>query len=669
MVDVGRAALALALIIAVFGGAAPVLGARSGFPELLVAGRRAVYVVGALVSVAGLLLLYAFLTHDFILQYVAQYSARDMALIYTISAFWAGQEGSLLLWAWVLALFASLVAWQNRRRHPDLMPYVQAVLMVNQTFILGVLVLLSDPFAKLQFTPADGQGLNPLLENMGMFFHPTTLYLGYVGFTVPFAFAMAALIKGKLGDEWIRSTRRWTLVAWFFLTLGNLFGAQWAYVELGWGGYWAWDPVESASFMPWLVGTAYLHSVMVQQRRGMLKVWNIALIIATYSLVLFGTFLTRSGVLASVHTFGQSGLGPFFLAFIGLTLAVSLGLLIDRLPLLRSEHELDSFLSRESSFLFNNLILVGAAFATFWGTVFPLISEAVRGVKITVGAPFFNQVNGPIFLALIALMGICPLISWRKASPDNLARNFLYPLAGTLVLVALLFIAGVREFYALLAFGACTLVATTLLLEFFRGVRARGRIYGENPPRALPRLIWHNKPRYGGYIVHLGVILIAVGVAGSSLFQAVGEANLKPGESLQLRQYTLINRGVAEYPTATRRVVAASVDVVKDGKVVDTLSPAKLFHPNYENPVSEVAIRTTPQEDLYVILAGWADDYSSATFKAYVNPLIVWLWIGGVVLLLGTAIAVWPDRREVRQSVSARQTVPTVTSGLAGVTR
>ena len=595
-----------------------------------------------------------------------EYSSRDTALIYTISGFWAGQEGSLLLWAWVLAIFASIATWQNRRRHPDLMPWVQAVLMVNQVFILFVLVFLSDPFAQLPATPPDGQGLNPLLENMGMFFHPTTLYLGYVGFTMPFAFAIAALVKSRLGDEWIRSTRRWTLVAWFFLTLGNLFGAQWAYVELGWGGYWGWDPVESASFMPWLVGTAYLHSVMVQQRRGMLKVWNLVLIIVTYSLVLFGTFLTRSGVLSSVHTFGQSGLGPFFLGFIGLTLAASIGLLVDRLPQLHSDHELDSFLSREASFLFNNLILVGAAFATFWGTIFPLVSEAVRGVKITVGPPFFNQVEGPIFLTLIALKGICPLIGWRKASRDNLIRNFLYPLAGAAAFAVVLFLLGVREVYALAAFGACAFVVATLLIEFYRGVRARRATYGESVPRALLRLIWHNKPRYGGYIVHLGVILIAAGVAGSSLFQAVADATLAPGESMQINQFTLINRGLVDYPTASRRVVAATVDVVSDGKLVGSLTPSKEFRPNDENPASKVAIRTTLQEDLYVVLAGWDDKETTATFKVYINPLVVWLWIGGAVLLFGAAIAIWPDRREERRLVTARQVVASGRGELAG---
>lgn len=653
MPEIGRAALMLAFVAALFASAAPVVGERYGVRELLLAGRRAVYVSFALVTIASLALLNAFVTSDFSLAYVANNSSRGMDLLYKLTAFWAGQDGSLLLWAWLLSFFSGIVLVQNRRTHLDLMPYVQATLMANQAFLLGVVDLLSNPFTRLPYLPVDGRGLNPLLENHGMLFHPPTTYLGYVGFTVPFAFAIAALVKGRLGNEWIRSTRRWTLVAWFFLTLGNLFGAQWAYVELGWGGFWGWDPVESASFMPWLTGTAYLHSVMVQERRGMLKVWNLGLIIATYTLVLFGTFLTRSGVLASVHSFGETGLGPWFLAFIGVTLAVSLGLLVDRLPLLKSEHELDSFLSRESSFLFNNLILVGATFAIFWGTVFPLISEAVRGVKITVGPPFFNQVNGPIFLGLIVLMGICPLIGWRRASRDNLVRNFLYPLLAAVALAAALFLLGLSQGYGLLAFGACAFVAATLVLEFLRGVRARRAAYGENPLQALPRLVWHNKPRYGGYIVHLGVILIAVGVAGTMMFQSSVEGSLRPGESLTLGGYAITYRGLSEYPTATRRVVSATFDISSEGRSLGALVPQKQFYNNFDNPVSEVAIRTTPQEDLYLVLAGWEGNVVS--LKAYVNPLVVWLWIGGVVMLLGTTIAVWPERQAERRPARAQR--------------
>jgi len=425
MAEIGRLALIVALAIAAYAAIAAVVAERMGLPQLRTSARRAVLVVAGLVTIAAIALLNAILSHDFQISYVYEYSSSDMSLPYLVSSFWAGNKGSILLWALLLAIFSAVVLFQTRRQNREMAPYIFFVLMIIEAFFLTVLVFVSNPFERMAGVPPEGYGLNPLLENPGMLFHPTTLYLGYVGLTIPFAFAVAALITGRLNSQWIRSTRRWTLFAWLFLGLGNILGAQWAYVELGWGGYWAWDPVENASFMPWLVATAYLHSVMIQQRRGMLKVWNIALIGLAFVLVLFGTFLTRSGVLESVHAFGDSTLGTYFLAFIGITVVAFVGLLIYRLPKLKSENELDSFVSRESSFLLNNVLLVGAAFAIFFGTIFPLLSEAVRGVKVTVAAPFFNQVTGPIFLALIVLMGICPLIGWRRASRDNLIRNFL----------------------------------------------------------------------------------------------------------------------------------------------------------------------------------------------------------------------------------------------------
>ncbi|MCL4531736.1 MAG: cytochrome c biogenesis protein CcsA, partial [Actinobacteria bacterium] len=429
MADAGRVFLVLAFVVAVYVTGAGLVGALKREKDFLDSAGNGIVAGAILTSLAWAALLYAFVTSDFSIAYVAQYSSRDTDLAYKLSGSYAGQEGSLLMWGWSLAVFHLIVQMQNRRSNQALMPWVNVVMAGSQVFFLGLLTFVSDPFKRLPYIPTDGEGLNPLLQNMGMFFHPTTLYLGYVGFAVPFAFCMAALITGRLSDEWIRSTRRWTLFAWFFLSLGNLFGAQWAYVELGWGGYWGWDPVESASFMPWLTGTAYLHSVMIQQRRGMLKVWNIVLIITTFALTIFGTFLTRSGVLASVHTFGASPVGPLFIVLLIFLIIGSVSLLWYRLPQLEGDHELDSMVSRESSFLLNNLLLVGAAFAVFWGTVFPLISEAMRGVKVTVNAPFFNQVEGPILLALVVLMGVCPLIGWRRASTENLIRNFSYPTA------------------------------------------------------------------------------------------------------------------------------------------------------------------------------------------------------------------------------------------------
>lgn len=653
MSEAGRVLLVLAFVVAVYTTGVSLVGASRRQGDLLASARNGVVAMAVLTSLAWFALVYAFVAADFSLSYVAQYTSRDTDLLYRISGAYAGQEGSLLMWAWSLALFLLVVHLQNRSTNQTLMPWVTAVMAGCLVFFLGLLTFSTDPFQRLPVTPPDGQGLNPLLENMGMFFHPTTLYVGYVGFSVPFAFAIAALITGRLGDEWIRSTRRWTLFAWFFLGLGNLFGAQWAYVELGWGGYWGWDPVESASFMPWLTGTAYLHSVMIQQRRGMLKVWNMALIITTFALTIFGTFLTRSGVLASVHTFGESSVGPLFIVFLVVIVVGSLGLLWARLPQLRSEDELDSFLSRESSFLLNNLLLVGAAFAVFWGTVFPLISEAVRGVKITVNAPFFNQVVGPILLALVVLMGICPLIGWRRASRENLIRNFAYPFAAALASAPLLyFVLGIQVVYAVAAFSASVFVLSTLLLEFYRGARAQRKLTGRNYAVCLARLVWGNKPRYGGYIIHLGIILMAVGIAGSQAFKLEREITLDRGQEASLGGYRLVYEGLTTYPTRSKEVVNATVAVYSGDRFLQRMSPSKEFHKNHSNPNTEVAIRSTPLEDLYLILASWQDQ--QATFKFIVNPLVMWIWIGGWVTLLGTAIAYWPDARE-KQRAAARE--------------
>ncbi len=433
MAEMGYIALLLALLVSAYSALASFLGARRGRDELWASGRNAAYASFALVSLAAAVLIFAIFNHDFRIEYVAAYTSRDMSPAYLLSAFWAGNEGSLLFWAWTLALLGSVVLLQNRRRHRQLLPYVSMVVMVTQAFFLLLMVFVSNPFDTLAFTPAAGRGMNPMLENPGMLIHPPALLAGYAGLTIPFAFAIAALITGRLGDQWLRSIRTWTLVPWLLLGTGNILGSWWAYVELGWGGFWAWDPVENAGLLPWLTATAFLHSAMVQKRRGMLKVWNMVLIIVTFHLALFGTFITRSGIISSVHTFGVSALGPLFLAFIGIGLAASIWLLVSRLGRLKSEGELDSLASRESTFILNNLILVGATFAILLGTIFPMISEAVTGVKVTVGAAYFNRVTVPIFFLLILLMGICPLIGWRRAAPATLVRNLLRPLAAALV--------------------------------------------------------------------------------------------------------------------------------------------------------------------------------------------------------------------------------------------
>jgi cytochrome c-type biogenesis protein CcmF len=477
-----------------------------------------------------------------------------------------------------------------------------------------------------------------------MTIHPPSLYLGYVGCSVPFAFAIAALATGRLDDSWIRSTRLWTLFAWFFLSLGNLFGALWAYRVLGWGGYWAWDPVENAAFMPWLTCTAFLHSVMIQEKKNMLKVWNMVLVILTFLLTIFGTFLTRSGVISSVHSFTQSGLGPFFIAFLLFAAAVSLTLLVWRLPQLRSENELDSILSREAAFLVNNLVFLAIAFAVFWGTIFPVVSEAVRGVKITVGPPFFNRVNAPLGLLLLFLMGVGPLIAWRKASWASLRRSFQWPTVAALAALAVLVGVGIRNGWALVSLTLCVFVTATIVQEFWRGARARQSIMGEPFSQALAHLIAKNRRRYGGYIVHLGVVLVFLAITCTSAFRVEQQVVVKQGEEFSVGDYQLRFDGVRAWQTPHIAHLAATVTVLKDGKVVDELHPEKRLYKKPEQPATEVAIRSHWGTDLYVVLGSYDEKTRSATILAYINPLIAMLEWGGLVLALGTLITVWPSR-------------------------
>ncbi len=663
MPDIGYWAVIIALVVSVYATIAALVSARSSRNDLWLSARSAVLVAAGLTSIASAVLVYSFFTHDFSMAYVADYSNRSLPPIYLFSGWWAGQQGSLLLWATLCSVFAAIVVLQSYRQNRELVPYVMAVMMGLLSFFLAMIAFTSNPFERLPRTVPDGMGLNPLLQNPGMFIHPPTLYLGYVGLTVPFAFAMAALITGRVGDQWIRSTRRWTLFAWAFLTIGNLFGANWAYKELGWGGFWGWDPVENASFMPWLTATAFLHSVMIQERRGVLKVWNMLLIIVTYSLTLFGTTIVRSGILSSVHAFAGSPSGPVFIGLIAIVLLGSLILLWQRMPALQGEREMDSLLSRESSFLFNNVLLVGAGFAIFWGTVFPFISDAARGTKIVVGPSFFNQVTAPIFLGMVVVMGICPLIGWRKATLQNLIRNFSYPAGFSLVVAVVIYVMGIHQTVALIAFWALTFVASTILWEFVRGVRAHIR-RGVSPLVALPRLVWSNKPRYGGYVVHLGVLLVALGIAGSMGFSKSKEASLGPGDHVAIGKYDLScpQAGcVTRYSTSNKNVTAATLQVSAGGTSAGSVVTQKEQHKNFESPVTEVAIRSNPVEDLYVILASVTDD-NKANIKVLVNPLVMWLWTGGVVMIIGGLISFWPDAREARRAVPrlATRTVPSL---------
>ena len=645
MILFGQYALVAALGVAVYGVGAAILGAQRSQAGLVASARNAVYVTGALVAIATSSLLWLLVNDRFEVSYVAQNSRLEQPLPYKISALWSGMAGSLLVWAIVLAGYMVVTAWINRDRHAELMPWVHAVCLATTAFFIALQLLSANPFETLAFTPVDGQGMNPLLQNPAMAVHPPTLYLGYVGFTIPFAFAIAALVTGQLDTSWLTAIRRWTIVAWFFLTIGITLGAQWAYVELGWGGYWGWDPVENASFMPWLVATAYLHSVIIEEKKGMLRVWNMLMIIATFALCIFGTFLTRSGIVSSVHAFTTSTLGPLFAGFLGITLAVSLGLVAWRLPELRSKNRLESVLSRESSFLFNNLVLVVACFAVLWGTMFPVLSEAVNGAKITVGPPFFNRVNIPIFLTLLALTGIGPLIAWRRASWPSLQRAFVWPgvtFGAAFIGCVALQLGGP---YTLMSFSLSAFVLATVAQEFWRGAQGRAASSGESLGVALVNLTRRNKRRYGGYVVHVGVVVMAIGITGSGVFQREVEATLQPGEAAEIGGYSLLFEELDAFSAQGVDVVSARLLVSRGGEPQFRMVPQRHLHPRQEDPTTEVAIWSGLNHDLYVVLAGWNNDASRlATFKMYINPLVKWIWIGGFVMLLGTLICLIPDR-------------------------
>ena len=656
MNDIGEFILLVALATAVYGCVSYVMAINGNRIDLYLSADKTPLIVWGCVVISSICLWKAFLTDDFSLQYVWAYSNRELDTFYKVSSFWGGQKGSLLFWALLLTTYMSVVYFQNRKKNIRLMPYAMTIMLLIVIFFLVLLNFSTNPFERIPLPPEDGRGLNPLLQNYWMVIHPPTLYLGYVGFTVPFAFAMAALISKNLDDGWIRLTRKWTLWAWFFLCMGNLFGASWAYVELGWGGYWAWDPVENAAFMPLLVATAFLHSIQIQEKKDMMKVWNMSLVLLTFVMTIFGTFITRSGLIQSVHTFDEATLGYYFLAFLGVIIAICVVLILMRLPLLRSKNELDSFLSRESSFLFNNLFLLGIGFATFWGTIFPIISEAVRGVKITVGPPFYNQVNVPIGLVLLALIGIGPVIAWKRATWSNLKKNFLLPITAALITAVVLFpvvpLQERAEIFTYITFILCVFVLTSILREFFKGASARRDQHGGTFMGELASLTWHNKRRYGGYIVHIGVVLIFAGIAGSQAYGIHDQKHLKIGESMQLRDYTITyEKLVAVEATSVKTRVIAQIGVFRDNQRVWTGRPEKEYYKGQNQPVSEVDVRSTIVEDIYLILADFRED-ESATIKVYLNPMVSWLWTGGWVIAFGTMVCMWPDRLEQRRRLT-----------------
>ncbi len=652
MTLLGNLALWIALLVGVWGALAGFAGGLKGRPDLGQSARHAVFAMFGTLLVAVFALEWALFQHDFNVEYVAAYTSRNLPIFYTWSALYAGQKGSLLFWATVLSLFGSLALWLTPRRQRALLPYVAGVVALVASFFVSVMLFGgANPFHRLAYTPVDGSGLNPQLQNPGMVFHPPMLYLGYISITIPFAFAIAALLSKRLDTDWLVAIRKWTLLSWLFLSIGICLGMWWAYVELGWGGYWAWDPVENASLLPWLTMTAFLHSVMVQEKRGMLKKWNLALIIGSWLLSIFGTFITRSGVISSVHSFTQSNVGYFFLFFLIAAAIASFTLYASRLPLLGAEARLESMVSREASFLFNNLLLIGIAFSVLWGTLFPILSELVQGTKVTVGPPFFNLVNIPLGLALLALTGIGPLIAWRRASLPNLRRQFAVPAtAGGLTLLVLL-VAGMRDGYALMAIALAGFVAATIVQEFARGVRARHRQYAEPYVLAFGRLIARNRRRYGGYIVHTGLVVLFVAFAGMA-FKTETEATLKPGESVSLKSpygytYSFTHLGISQYDALNRQITAATVEVRRNGKPIGILTPEKRQHvdglgrPTFQ-PSTEPSIISLLREDLYSVLGGTVDGTEQGVFRFTINPLVWWVWYGGLIVALGGLIVMWP---------------------------
>ncbi len=651
MSDLGFLSLVISLILVIYGGVVSVVGARRGHAALVDSGRRSFYAAAAFMTLGIAILFHALVTHDFTLKYVADHSNRALPAPYAFASLWSGQGGSLLFWGWILALYGTAALFLNRDRNRDIMPYVTAVVAANLAFFLFIVIFIANPFEKLPNVnvPADGRGLNPLLQHPAMLIHPPCLYLGYVGMAIPFAFAMAALFSGNLGDAWIRTTRRWVLLPWFFLGIGILLGGRWAYVELGWGGYWAWDPVENASLMPWLAGTAYLHSVMIQEKRNMMKFWNHFLVALTFILAVFGTFITRSGMVSSVHSFTQSEIGPYFLGYILTIIAVTAVMFWVRRRELHSQSKLDSYVSRESAFLLNNLVLLGACFAVLWGTVFPMLSEGLSGVRTAVGPPWFNRVNVPIGLLLLALTGIGPLIAWRRASAKNLRSMFKVPVFGALAAAIVLFAAGVAHFYALVSFSLSVFVSAAVLQEFWRGTRARRRQYGESFATAFRRLVDKNRRRYGGYIVHLGMVSIFVGFTGAA-FNAEREATLVPGQTVEIGDYTLRYEKLETGRDANHEWANVRFKTYRGTEYVTDLVPAKHFYTASQQPTTEVAIHSTLKEDLYVAVAS-VDDEGMVTFKVYLNPLVQWIWIGGFIFALGTLIVMWPDPMDRRYLV------------------
>jgi cytochrome c-type biogenesis protein CcmF len=648
--DLGTIALILALGFAIYTVIAAILGAVRASDPLIASAKRGTLVVTFFLLAASASLIISFLIHDFGVSYVQQESNLAMPWYFILSAFYGGQEGSLLYWALMLSVFSAIFIFTSRRAPKALVPYIVATLMAIETFFLFMLTTASSPFVRLPVAPSDGIGLNPLLMDPGMLIHPPTLLMGYMSFSVPFAFAVAAMITGKLDSDWLRSIRRWTLAAWSIQSAGLLLGAWWAYHVLGWGGYWGWDPVENAALLPWLTATAFLHSTMVQERRGMLKVWNLGLVIASFALSIFGTFEVRSGIISSVHSFAYSSVGPYFLTFLAIIIVFSTGLFIFRLPKLRPEQEFDSVVSREGVFLLNNLLLLGVAFATFWGTIFPLVSAAFHQQTMTVGPPFYDRVNGPIFIVLVLAMGVGPLLAWRRTSNRVLWRNLLVPAIAAAACAIVLPLAGIYDIWANIGFSVCSFTAGAIIYEFWRGMRVR-HSHGESYLLAFNMLIARYRRRYGGYLVHFGLVLLAIGVIGSNLFQTEHDAVLNSGQQLDIAGYQLIYLGNIAYQSPGVDTVTAQLQIWHDGRLQRYIYPGRQFFLHYDNqPTSLISVTTFGLTDIYVFLADWTGA-SSATIRVFINPLVPLVWLGGLLMFIGGVTCWWPERRRTTMRV------------------
>ncbi len=665
--NVGYFALIITFLTALYGAGAAAYGAVKRRADFVESARQAMVLTFPLLTISALAIIWLLVDGQYQIRYVASVTSNAMPTYLKITALWGGQEGSLVFWSWLMAAFATAASLRKWDRDRELLPWIVVVTMITLAFFLSLVIFFENPFARLWLSPTgeqiaamlqpqgalplnppDGQGLNPLLRHPGMIIHPPMLYLGFVSFVIPYAFAMAALV-----------TRRWTLVAWLFLSLGLILGGRWAYDVLGWGGYWGWDPVEIAAFMPWLTGTAFLHSVVVQEKKGMLKHWNMVLIILTYALVIFGTFLTRSGVLSSVHSFAQSAIGPLFFLFIGVTFIASVSLLINRWHILGGENQLRSWWSREGLFLLNNLFFMGILAVCFWGVIFPLISELFTGQKVTVGPPFYERATGPLWLGLLLLMGIAPLSAYASRDFQTIGRSVWKPALVSMGIPLVLGVTGMRNVGAMIGYWLAGFAAIVTLYEYWRGARARNRRHGENLLLAFWRLAGRNRRRYGGYMIHLGVVLMAFGIIGIEMFQSETQATLARGEQITLGRYVMTYDALSQFDTSDGRNVArAVVSVYRDGQLVDELYPRKDFYYASQQPMTIPGVRSTLEDDFYVLLVGWEPiAQEGATFKVYLNPLVNFMWIGGLVFILGTMIAAWPEEKFEPVMVRARSGV------------